>query len=206
MRREVEKLVTEQPWYQGGYRANVVAYAISKMAHDVEQLERAVNFESIWRVQKLSPVMRDVLTIISKAVHDVIVDTPAGISNVTEWAKQQACWSHVAELKIALPQELKDELATKDDQREIERSAIKDQKMLNGIEAQAIVVNAGGAFWRSVKEWGVGQKLLSSKDDGILEVAASVPKKIPSEKQSIAAVEILRRLQVEGCQLAIENT
>ena len=203
--RGVEKLVTEQPWYQGGYRANVVAYAISKLAHDVEQLGRAVNFESIWRVQNLSPVMRDVLTIIAKAVHDVIVDTPASISNVTEWAKQQACWSRIAELKIVLPQELKDELATKDEQRENERSAIKDQKMLNGIEAQAMVVNAGGTFWRSVKEWGVGQQLLSSKDDGILEVAASVPKKIPSEKQCIAAVEILRRLQSEGCQLAIEN-
>ena len=28
--RSVERLVTEQPWYEGGYRANVVAYAISK--------------------------------------------------------------------------------------------------------------------------------------------------------------------------------
>lgn len=203
--REVEKLVTEQPWYQGGYRANVVAYAISKLAYVVEQLGQAVNFESIWRRQKLSPVMQEALPVIAKAVHDIIVDTPAGISNVTEWAKQQACWSCVAELKITLPQKLMSELTTKDEQREIERYAIKDQKVLNGIQAQSMVINAGGTFWHSVKEWGVGRQLLSSKDDGILEVAASVPKKIPSEKQCIAAVEILRRLQAEGCQLAIEN-
>jgi hypothetical protein len=25
-----EKLVAEQPWYQGGYRANIVAYSVSK--------------------------------------------------------------------------------------------------------------------------------------------------------------------------------
>ena len=30
--RAVERLVSEQPWYQGGYRANVVAYAIAKLA------------------------------------------------------------------------------------------------------------------------------------------------------------------------------
>ena len=35
--RSVEQLVTEQPWYQGGYRANVVAHTIAKLAHDVAQ-------------------------------------------------------------------------------------------------------------------------------------------------------------------------
>ena len=196
--REVEKLVTEQPWYQGGYRANVVAYAISKLAHHVEQLGQTVNFDSIWLAQKLSPSMRSVFTRITEAVHDVIVDTPAGVSNVTEWAKQQACWSRVADLKIDLPKDLKGDLTSRDKQREIERSARKDQKILNGIEAQTMVVNAGGAFWRTIKEWGFEKKLLSSKDTGILDVAVSVPKKIPSEKQCLAVVSILRRLEAEG--------
>ena len=33
--RTTEKLVSGQEWYQGGYRANIVAYAIAKMAHKV---------------------------------------------------------------------------------------------------------------------------------------------------------------------------
>ena len=147
--------------------------------------------------------MRNAITTIDKDVHDVIVCTPANISNVTEWAKQQACWSRVAELKTDLSKELIDELVTKDEQREIERSGIKDQKVLNGIEAQTAVVRAGGTFWRRVKDWGVERQLLSSKEAGILDVAASIPSKMPSEKQCIAAVEILRRLQLEGCQLVI---
>ena len=34
-RPATERLVSEQPWYQGGYRANIVAYAIAKVAYDV---------------------------------------------------------------------------------------------------------------------------------------------------------------------------
>ncbi len=203
--REVEKLVTEQPWYQGGYRANVVAYTISKLAYEVEQLGHAVDFEAIWKAQKLSPKMREAFTGISKAVHDVIVNTQSGISNVTEWAKQQACWHRVATLKFDLPDALSDELVTKEEQRETNRFAIKGQKMLNGIQAQTLVVQAGGQFWCDVREWGLSHKLLSPMQTGILEVAASIPNKIPSEKQCLATVEILRRLQSEGCQFAIES-
>jgi hypothetical protein len=149
--------------------------------------------------------MRKAFTVISKAVHDVIVDPPSGISNVTEWAKQQACWNRVAALKIDLPNGLKDETVTKEEQRETKRSAVKDQKMLNGIDAQTMVIKAGGKFWRSVKDWGTSRKLLTPMEAGILDVAASVPAKIPSEKQCIRAIETLRKLQSEGCQIALES-
>lgn len=203
--REVEKLVTEQPWYQGGYRANVVAYATSKLAHDVEQLGRAVDFDAIWKAQRITPAMRDALTTIAKAVHEVIIATPSHVSNVTEWAKQQACWSRVAELKIQLPQELKDELVTKDEQQAASRLAAKEQKMLNGIQAQTMVVKMGGVFWRSVREWGLTRQLLNSMESGILGIAESIPSKVPTEKQCLAAVKILQRLQSEGCPLTVEG-
>ena len=111
----------------------------------------------------------------------------------------------MATLKFDLPDGLTDELVTKDEQRETDRSAIKDQKMLNGIQAQTLVVQAGGQLWSDVREWGLSRKLLSPMQTGILEVAASIPNKIPSEKQCLATVEILRRLQSEGCQLAVEG-
>jgi hypothetical protein len=38
-----------------------------------------------------------------KANHDVLTSPPAGMSNVTEWAKQQACWNRVSGLDISLP-------------------------------------------------------------------------------------------------------
>jgi hypothetical protein len=199
--REVERLVTEQSWYQGGYRANVVAYAIAKLGHDADRLNRSVDFDGIWKAQGISPCLKEGLIIAAKAVHDVIVEPPGGISNVTEWAKQQACWNRAAALNVAWPKAMIDEFITKEDQRETKKTAVKDQKLLNGIDAQTAVVKAGGALWRSVKEWGVGKRLLTPMESGILDVAASVPAKIPSEKQCLKVIETLRKLHAEGCQI-----
>lgn len=199
--KATEALVTEQPWYQGGYRANVVAYAIAKLAHDVEARGMAVDFDRIWKSQAITEPMRQALIISSEQVHSVLTSPPSGISNVTEWAKQQACWARVKALEIDWPDEWLNELIGKDEQKAIRKSAVKDQKMLNGIEAQSAVVNAGGQFWDQIADWGRTKKLLTPTDAGILAVAASVPGRIPTERQSMRAVEILRKLRSEGCVL-----
>ena len=202
--RSVERLVSEQPWYQGGYRANVVAYAISKLAHDVAQRGGSINFERIWRTQDIAPGLRDALVVYAKAVHDVIVDPPDGMRNVTEWAKQQACWHRVMGLHVSWPDALDTELVSSSERDEVKRDAVKDQRMLNGIEAQMAVVQAGSALWSDVKVWGMSKGLLSETDQGILDVAISIPDKVPSEKQSVRTIEILQRLHEEGCQLGTE--
>lgn len=199
--KTTEALVTEQPWYQGGYRANVVAYAIAKLAHDVELKGLAVNLERVWKSQAVSEPMRQALICASEQVHDVLTSPPSGISNVTEWAKQQACWARVKALDINWPDQWLVELIGKDEQKAIKKSAVKDQKMLNGIEAQSAVVNAGGQFWAQIADWGKTKKLLSPTDASILAVAVSVPNRIPTERQSIRAIEILRKLRSEGCVL-----
>ena len=202
--RSVERLVTEQPWYQGGYRANVVAYAIAKLAHDVAQRSESINFERTWRAQGISPGLREALVVSAKAVHDVIVDSPDRMRNVTEWAKQQACWSRVMGLHVAWPEALEAELVSGAERDEVKRTAVKEQKMLNGIEAQTVVFQAGSALWSDVKVWGMSKGLLSPDDQGILDVAISIPAKVPSEKQSLRTIEILQRLREEGCQMEIE--
>ena len=202
--RSVERLVTEQSWYQGGYRANVVAYSISKLAHDVARRGGTINFNRIWRAQEISEGFRRVLVVGASAVHDVIIDAPEGMRNVTEWAKQQACWNRVMHLKVEWPSSLGGELVGAAERREMKIAAVKDQKLLNGIEAQTIVVEAGPDLWRHVREWGMSLGMLSPGNVGILGVAASIPSKIPSEKQSLRVIDILRRLREEGCQLGDE--
>ena len=203
--RAVERLVSEQPWYQGGYRANVVAYSIAKLANDVAESGQSIDFEKIWRSQELSHGLREALVVSAKAVHDVIVAPPDGMRNVTEWAKQQACWSKVKRLQVDWPRALRADLVGLDERTEDVRAAKKDQQMLNGIEAQVAVVEAGPAFWSEVKSWGMSKRLLSPADQQILDVAIAFPAKIPTEKQSLRIIEIFRRLREEGCQLDIDG-
>src|ERR1700722_3614225 len=35
--RETERIVQRQPWYAGGYRANIVTYTIAKVAYEIQQ-------------------------------------------------------------------------------------------------------------------------------------------------------------------------
>lgn len=60
------------------------------------------------------------------------------------------------------------------------------------------MVNAGGDFWQQVRDWGVGRKLLSERDVGVLTSASRVPERLPSEKQAELAMDVLARLQREG--------
>ena len=163
----------------------------------------SINFERVWKAQRISPVLREALAVSAKAVHDVIVDPPEGMRNVTEWAKQQACWHRVMGLHVSWPDALDTEMVSSSERDEVKRDAVKDQRMLNGIEAQMVVVQAGSALWSDVKAWGMSKGLLSLDDQGILEVAVSMPGKIPSEKQSIRTIEILQRLREEGCPLEV---
>ena len=204
--KSAERIVSAQTWYQGGYRANIVAYTIAKIAHDVTDQERAVDFDSIWRLQSLAVAMDGAVSTAAEQILEVLIHPPAGISNVTEWAKKQACWERVRNLSIEWPQGFVVELISAEEQRDTARTARRDQRELNGIEAQIAVVQAGGQFWADALAWGQGRKLLTATETGVLRVASRVPAQTPTDKQSSKAVEILSKLQSNGYTSALPIT
>jgi len=126
--------------------------------------------------------------------------------NVTEWAKQQACWAKVELLNVDWPVGLGEDLVGRAEKRERERSGRQDQKLLNGIEAQSAVVNAGHQFWQDVVLWGQANKMLSDGQLGALIVASRMPGQVPSERQSVLALETLDRLRQEGFSLELPKS
>ena len=159
---------------------------------------QAVDFQDIWRRQALPPAMRPALVAVAEAVHEVLVAPPAGISNVTEWAKKQMCWKRVSELVVAWPRPFLDDLIATTDRRNAIRSARREQRELNGVEAQIAVVNAGSAFWADALAWGSERGLLSPTEHGVLGMVANPAGRTPTERQASRAVEALSKLQAEG--------
>ena len=157
-----------------------------------------MNFNDVWRRQAPSPALVAALTEVAGSVHDGLTSPPPGISNVTEWAKKQACWKRVSELDVAWPRPFLDDLLSSEERRESARDARREQRVLNSVEAQIAVVSAGPAFWTDALAWGRERGLLTSTEVGILGVVASPAGKVPTERQAAKAVEALNKLQAEG--------
>lgn len=202
--RRMEKLVSAAEWYEGGYRANIVAYAIAKLGHEFESAGLVPNLDDVWRRQVVPVDMERALDRIGQVVSDVLVMPPEGIANVTEWAKKPACWTRVKELKID-GLSLQKTGITPDEETRRQKEADGGGKLISGIEAQMLVVNAGGPFWQSLLDWGVQRKVISEKERGILQACARIPATVPSERQSTVAVQVLLRLtREEHCPLGLD--
>ncbi len=104
--RATERLVSMQPWYNGGYRANIVAYAIAAFSEICRRHEKSLDVQKIWHIQGLPKVLTDALVFAARFVNKVIVNPPTGTSNISEWCKKDMCWeriqSQIAELEKKL--------------------------------------------------------------------------------------------------------
>lgn len=200
--RRTEKLVSAQPWYNGGYRANIVAYTTAMLAKVCSIRNHAFDFISVWNRQDIAPVTMQAIEITARLVHDEIMHPTGTISNISEWCKRDACWQQLQtktdELIGLLPKHFFDELIDEGYVKDDLRYAKKTQKINNGIEAQKAVYKISGENWAKILSRGLDKDLFSIMEIGILKVASQMPTKIPTEKQSFVLLEILEKAKLEA--------
>ena len=196
--KATEKLVSAQPWYPGTIRSQIVAYTISKMAFDVTKLKKSVDFGRIWSSQSLGQDMEMALVSAAKQVNQEWEDPTSRVGSVGEWAKKASCWEKIKGIAIIWPEGFIADLITSEEKREEKAGARKNQKVLNGIEAQTTVFEAGSPFWRTLLDWGTHRRILSELEVGVLRTATQMPSRLPSEKQSLILMEVYKRAQLEG--------
>ena len=203
--RCTEKLVSAQPWYNGGYRANIVAYAIALINECTDKLKKAIDFQQIWRTQTVPEALTEALAVSAKFAYDDITNPPAGISNISEWSKKEGCWQqmqdNVGELESHLPQSFWDGLITFAEQKAEEKKARKTQKFDNKVELQKRVFEITPSKWKEIFETGEKNKLFTQKESGVLKIALQMPAKIPTEKQCMVLVQVLEKAEAEGVLL-----
>lgn len=196
--RHLEKTIPKQPWYPGGYRANIVTYSISKLVLDAYERDHVIDLDAVWRSQLVSRDLGDALLIAAEAAVEVITHPEAGVNNITEWGKKQACWATLQRVDVEYGPEFINCLVEPEQARAVQRDGRRAEAAISGIEAQTSVIEAGGEFWKRLREWGGGKRIFSPKEDGILKACGLIPSKIPSEKQSIIALDLLKRARDEG--------
>ena len=103
--KRAERIVSEQNF--GGFRANIVTYALAWLAHHTAQ---KIDLEKIWRDQDISKNLNDSIQIVSAQANEHILNPPANRRNPGEWSKHPDCWTAFREKKIAIPSALQKEL------------------------------------------------------------------------------------------------
>jgi hypothetical protein len=196
--RTLEAEVPKQVWYGGGYRANIVTYAMAKVFHDGNRENYVLDLDAVWRRQAVPGALLRALLLASAEAHHVITHPPAGIRNMSEWAKQQACWNGLKGRTLTYDKDFHDFLILEETARGREQEEKKRQKDIKAISAQTEVVNRGAAFWRDILDQGLAARKLDLKDQQILQVCAAMPRQLPSELQSKHAINVLEKMKEEG--------
>lgn len=196
--RWLETEIPKQTWYEGGYRANIVTYAMAKVFHDANGEKQVLDLDAIWRRQSVSDALKKALLLAAAEANDVITNPPAGVRNMSEWAKQQACWNGLKGRSLQYGSEFDGCLVLAENARANERDQRKKKREIDGISAQSKVVNLGANFWQKVLSLGMADRKLTPKDQQILQVCASMPRQLPSELQCKHALSVLERLEELG--------
>ncbi len=197
--KATETLISDSYWYDGGYRAQTVAYSIAYLSKWVEIQKLHFDFQNVWKYQVLSSATIEALKVITKEVYDQLVNPPAGIANISQWAKREGCWLAIQKLDIDVPESLKDELILKEDAKREQKEAKKVQRIDNGIEAQKFVFEiADQKKWCDIKKFGIENDMLTIKEVELLDIACAIPNKLPSEKQCLSIVNTFHNLEEIG--------
>lgn len=200
--RWTEKMVSGEPWYNGGYRANIVAYAIAAISELARRVNKVVDFQRCWNNQNVYEELAEALRNSAKFVNDDISQPPQGISNISEWCKKDSCWDRILgkleKLENNVSSNFFSTLVGRDEEKAEQTEAKKTQQIDDGIDAQRKVLEVPAQKWIKIREAGLEKGFLTDKEASIIRIAEMIPMKIPSEKQSEVLVGVLEKARIEG--------
>lgn len=155
----------------------------------------------IWNKQELPEIIQQVLLDISEKVFFRITDPQRKVINVTQWCKRSECWDGVKALTYELPTEIQNCLISSGEAKSAEKSAKKDQKITNDINAQVEVIKYSADVWKRISEFAVMNHLVSPADVSVLAIACKIPDKLPNSYQSKRLLALLNKVREEGFNL-----
>jgi hypothetical protein len=90
--KTAERIVSESSWYEGGYRAQIAAYACARLAKLADERSGAtLDYARIWAQQAPGELLERQIAAVAKTMAKVLRTPPQAGRNIGEWAKQQAC-------------------------------------------------------------------------------------------------------------------
>lgn len=198
MFEQLRSATLKQEWYKSspGYLANIVAYAIARFALQIDtQFGGArYDFGQVWQRQSVSEVTLNALLEVAHAAQLHLTDDERPQANVTQWAKQQACWERFTKTRVWLPDAIGQDLLSGDESRTLAQDERKQRAMDTGFEAIQRVLAVKPIVWDGVYRAGG----LSPMESDLVQLFGLRRGKIPTERQAGALLRLLERAAGSG--------
>lgn len=203
MYNQVGAIVSEQPWYTGSFRANIVTYSIAMLRCllAAQYPEYVLNLDIIWRNQDLPPRLKKIFVKLTKLVYDEIVNDRSGITNFTQRCKQKSFWESMpnyVSLDLSAFGDVKHLLVTNVVRTRTDRQAQEVGRLLSGVELQRFVVEKGVAFWLEVRQFAYENRKVGLLPKERSALSTAVRGGLPPDFACKTLLGLYRRCQENG--------
>lgn len=201
--RYSELMVTRQPWYSQGYRANIVTYTIALFHVLIQKQFLGMNLDlmNIWARQNVPDAVAKALTDLSELVYAKLTDPQRGVENVTQWCKQEGCWKSVQSIEYRLSSAIETCLIGREELKVAEREAKYDQRIDSDTEIMTKIIELSQGQWQNALSFATSRRMITPDEHTALRIACQIPQKIPTPIQCKKLLAVLERLQEEGFKL-----
>jgi len=198
--KKTEKLVSNQSWYEQGYRANIVTYSLSYLIYAIEKEfpNRRLDYHQIWIKQDMTDVLAKELSEIARNVMLKITSDTRPTINVTQWCKQELCWQEMKKIAHRFSPNFEKALVSLAVEKNAEKDAKDERKIDKEIEAQTIVVEKGSEYWKSFLIFCDQKKIATPGELESIKIACKIPQKLPNSIHSQKILSLLDKALLEG--------
>lgn len=201
--RYSELMVTHQPWYSQGYRANIVTYTIALMHMLIQKHFPGMDLDlmNIWTRQNVPDAVANALTELSELVYDKLTDPQRGVENVTQWCKQEACWKSIQSIDYRISPEIEACLIGREERKAADREAKAEQRIDSDTEIMTKIIELSQEQWQNALSFATSRRMITQDEHTAMRIACQIPQKIPTPIQCKRLLAVLERLQEEGFKL-----
>lgn len=198
--RTTEASVSNAAWYEGGYRAQIVAYTCARSARLALDQEESGGFDymKVWAQQSVGDVLERQIAITSEAMARVLKNPPLAGQNISEWAKQQACRRTALETRVSLAKGFDDWVVTSDEKRASKRQQRATGLVDRGLDSIKQVLARDSRYWESLRGFCRAKRILLPEDDKALIPACQIPNMVPTDRQTARLLQLVNRAVEAG--------
>jgi len=190
------------PWYEGGYRAQIVAYTCARLANlALDQAESGgINYIKNWAQQSSGPVLEEQIGVIGEAMARVLHNPPLPGQNISEWAKQPACRKTALSTTVSVVNGFEDLVITRDDRRAGRREQRAIGLIDRGLDSVRQVLARDSKYWESLRGFCRTKRILLPDDERALTPACQIPKMVSTDRRAARPLQLVERAEQAGWQ------